>query len=158
MYPSISIQPRDGPATSRGITIVEILVALAILAVLISPVMDLVLQSFRSNEASINEIVFTNLANELVDSLVNGGRSFVQATMLSSGSDWKDLLALGDAAERRRYLKSDPPLNTREVAFKLEAVAGPPAGYSLRVRVKWDERGSERTLGLARFFVPREDA
>ncbi len=158
MYPNISIQPRDGSAVSRGITVVEILVALAILAVLISPVMDLVLQSFRSNEASINEIVFTNLANELTDSLVNGSRSFVRSTMLATGSDWKDLLTLGDAAERRRYLKSDVPVNAREVAFKLEAVAGPPAGFTLRVRAKWDERGSERTLGLARFFVPREDA
>jgi hypothetical protein len=141
-----------------GLTLIEILVAFAILVVLVSPIIDLMIQSFRGNEASINELVFTNLANELVDSLVHADRPFLTQAVTLAAGNWKDLSGLGEP-ERRKFLRSDLPSNLREIAFKLDEDSGPganPPGYSLRVRVKWDDRAGERTLALARFFAPEE--
>ncbi|MBI4868002.1 MAG: hypothetical protein HY816_13740 [Candidatus Wallbacteria bacterium] len=131
-------------------TLTEVLLAVAILALLVAPVIDLVLLSGRANAASINEIVFTNLANELADGLVHADAAFLQQAVSLSSGNWVNLLAL-EATKQRLYLQSEIPEQAHEVAFSLSQPPG-QAGWALRVRVHFIERGEQREVRLARYL------
>lgn len=146
---------------SAGLSLVEVLVAAALLALVLVPLIDVLLGSHRINAASVNEIVGTNLASELVDSITNGDDWFLQSALALCRGGWMDVLTLPAGRDRTRFLLNQVPANVTQVAFRLQPVSvlstTRPA-YSLRVRVSWREGPRELTLWFGRYFVGREPA
>jgi len=165
-----SHNPSQRQRISRGLSMVEIMVALVILCLAVTPLMRLQGLAALQKNVSIHEINSTNLALQFIDNMltlerdavagvVNASRLGEQETDEETGLELTDFESLPDMV-RSRLLFNEVPVNA-DLLFCLQEAQDPDGGvitgaYNLYVRVRWEEVNSTHDVTLARFFYVRE--
>ena len=133
---------------------IEVLVAALLLGCALLPCYGLFSMSMGQNEASLNEMLYANLASELLDSLLQCGSDLLNTYCEEAAEQWVDITDTS-VNVGRQFVLSTIPRNTKSLSYKIVAVnLSPPSkkGYLLRVRACWREGKKERTLLLGRFI------
>jgi len=165
-----SHNPSQRQRISRGLSMVEIMVALVILCLAVTPLMRLQGLAALQKNVSIHEINSTNLALQFIDNMltlerdavadvVNASRLGEQETDEETGLELTDFESLPDTV-RSRLLFNEVPVIT-DLLFCLQEAKDPDGevitgAYNLYVRVRWEEVNSTHDVTLARFFYVRE--
>ena len=156
--------------SGSGLTMIEIMVALVILCLAITPLMRLQGLAALQKNVSIHEINSTNLALQFIDNILTLERSAVAAvadayrlgeltTDEVTGLELADFESLPPTI-RSRLLFNEVPVAT-DLLFCLQQAKDADdrvinGAYNLYVRVRWEEVHSTHDVTLARFFYVRE--
>ncbi len=144
------------PWPRRAFTFVEILLAVALLAVLMLPLLGLMTQGFTETQATIDEVQAANLAAEVVEQLdavpfqaVPPEGPAQEATLTSTGGTLADGAELVSGSAYRFHLTEMPSGFSREL--QLQKLS--PTRRDATVTIRWSVKGFARSLRMRRILV-----